>query len=172
VEAQQGFDLSLLWLWPILLLQVMLETFAGHAVQLKALRKRKPAPADWSLHVENLRIAEWASRAYIAGHARRLLAGEAIDLADARVPIAPPDWRRPEPRSMSELILRFEALTRLHANPMRAIERYVRRLAATVRAADPRQAGVSSAPPAEGAPCVLPAAPITPSWTLGIRAPP
>jgi hypothetical protein len=73
---------------------------------------------------------------------------------------------------MSELIGRFEALTRIHAHPMRAIERYVRRLAASLRAADPRQAGASFAPQPDCAPCAMPAAPVAPSWTLGIPAPP
>jgi hypothetical protein len=184
VEAQPGFDLSLLWLWPILLLQAMMETFAGHAVRLKALRKRNPriADEDWAMHVENLRIGEWLTRAYVAREAQKLLFGEALDLADTLVPAAPPDWRRPEPRSPRELIGRLEALTRIHAHPLRYIERYARRLVATVLAADPRHAGAfrrraakaeaSSASLQACAPCAAPAAPIASPWTRGIPAPP
>jgi hypothetical protein len=184
VEAQPGFDLSLLWLWPVLLLQAMIETFAGHTVKLKALRKRDPrySEQDWLRHVEHLRATEWEVRAYLSGHALKRLAGQAIDPSDGLVSLAPTDWTRPEPKSARELILRFEAIARIYANPMRHIERYARRLAAPVRAADPRHAGASrrSAAKAEAssaslqarAPCAVPAAPIASPWTRGIPAPP
>jgi hypothetical protein len=176
VEAQQGFDLSLLWLWPILLLKALMEAFSSQTLRLKALRKTNPrcSEADWLVHVEALRACEWRVRAYLAAKAQSLLAGEALDPADTWVPKAPPAWERPEPRSVRELILRFEALTAVFANPMRFVARHARRLVKTARLADPRQAEASSAMQAHACTTSAPAAAsiLTPSWTLGTPAPP
>ena len=173
---EAGFDLSLLWLWPILLLQAIIDAFTGHALSLKALRQADPAilPDDWPPLVEKLRTSEWTVRAYLAAKACKLLHGEALDLSNTWVPAAPSDWRRPEPKSARELILRLEALAAAFANPMRHVVRYARRLARSALLADPRRAEAFRVLRPEPASCAAPGSPaiLTQSWTLGIPAPP
>jgi hypothetical protein len=175
VDAHKGFDLSLLWLWPILLFRALCDAFAKDVQKLKAMRRatfKRPGPDDWAMHVERLREAEWLSRAYLARHASSLLAGEPVDPSDALVPGMPDDWRRPAPRTVEALLQRFEALTRLHANPMRYIRRLAQRLIAQARSAEHPEAQASAASPADCAPAAHPAAAFIPSWTLGVPAPP
>lgn len=150
---QQGVDLSLLWLWPVLLFHALLQAFATDAHKLKALRRKKQRYSNpqWRIHVENLRLTEWEVRAYISGHALRQLAGQPVDLSDGLVPPPPPDWTRPEPKSASELIRRFEAIARIYADPRRAIARYLRRRARRTASPSPTTTIPAMSPPMSGA---------------------
>src|SRR5262249_58740800 len=104
--------------------------------------------------------------------ARRILAGEPLDLASLMIGMPPQDLLWNPPRSAIAMHLRFEAIARFHADPEAAIRRYAARIA--VRAAIAAGATITAAD--DLAPCAEPAPEAPPqshpSSGERIRAPP
>src|SRR5262249_4796861 len=104
--------------------------------------------------------------------ARRILAGEPLDLANLMIGMPPEDLLWNPPRSAIAMHLRFEAIARFHADPEAAIRRYAARIAirATVEAGATVVATDDLAPCAEPTPEAPPQS--RPSSGERIRAPP
>jgi hypothetical protein len=125
----EGFDLGLLWLWPILLLHAVFETFAGHARKLKAMRKR-PMPKEWGQAIPGLLQCEWHIRSMTASGVAILLSGRELNLGEVDHEWAPPaDLEIPHPKSAWETHRRMEAIARFHADPEAFIRRQAQRVA-------------------------------------------
>jgi hypothetical protein len=124
---------SQLWMLPILLLQMMAAVFLGHAARLKRLRRRPPRTNKWTTCYWDLRLCEWSIEVVLAEGARRLLAGNPIDLDSIRIPPPPETWLPAMPRSARDMSLRFEATARFHADPESFIRRHAARIAAQAR---------------------------------------
>jgi hypothetical protein len=166
----KSLDLSFLWMIPLLLLAQIRAAFSNHAQRVKALRGRELG-GDPEQRWQELRQCEWLMRFFLSRNARRLLAGEAIDLADRRAPWAPADWTPPRPKTDDELCLRFAFLARIWSDP----ERYIRRMARRMRAASRNVAMAAPSTPADSPPATAPdVAVIRPAAcsTTAIRAPP
>ena len=99
VEAEGGFDLSQLWLLPLLLLAHVLALFAAHADKLKAMRPRiKSLPEAWRDHIPTLLICEWHIRSLTASGVEILLSGQELDLRDlVLMEEMPADLQLPDP---------------------------------------------------------------------------
>lgn len=184
-EAHDGFDLSQLWLLPLLLLAQVLAVFAGHADKLKAMRRRVRAmPEAWTDFIPGLLTAEWHIRSLTASGVEILMSGQELDIRDlVLTEDMPSGYQLPIPASAWEAHRRMEAIARFHADPETFIRRQAQRLAKRIAAA---KAGsvhpVASETAAAAAAAVFsasgsgrpdPCAPTlvhTPS--LGIRAPP
>lgn len=131
VEAAHGFDLSQLWLMPLLVLAHILAVFAGHADKLKAMRRRvKAMPEAWRDLIPGLLIAEWHIRSLTASGIEILLSGEELDIRDLiHQEAMPPGYQLPTPKSAWEAHRRMEAIARFHADPETFIRRQAQRLA-------------------------------------------
>jgi hypothetical protein len=180
VEAHDGFDLSQLWLLPLLLLAQVLAVFAGHADKLKAMRRRVRAmPEAWTDFIPGLLTAEWHIRSLTASGVEILMSGQELDIRDlVLTEDMPSGYQLPIPASAWEAHRRMEAIARFHADPETFIRRQAKRIAsARAERVDPMASETAAAAAAvfsasrSGSPghCA-PALVHTPS--LGIRAPP
>ena len=155
-----------LWMLPLILFRMICDFFQDEKAALKRLRHRTPKTGAWQAHYWDLRVCEWRIRIVLAEGAKRLLAGETIDLSSLVVPPMPEDWLPPMPASSRAMCLRFEDVANFHADPEAFIRRHAQRLAA--------QADRPAAPPAAAVPAASANAaslPV-PAWILGVPAPP
>ncbi len=143
-ESDIQLEPSQLWMLPILLFQIMAALFTDYAHKLKRLRRRKPPRSrKWQSCYADLCRCEYSIDVILAEGARRLLAGQPLDLESIVIPPPPSDWR-PEsmPRSAHDMSLRFEATALFHADPEAFIRRHAARiLAKAKRDAAPEDAG-------------------------------
>jgi hypothetical protein len=121
-------ELDQLWMLPLILLQMICAWFADERQALKRLRDRTPRGDLWREHYWSLRQCEWDIRVMLAEGARRILAGEAIDLPAILIPPPPEGWRPAMPQSSRAMCLRFEDVAAFHADPEAFITRHAARL--------------------------------------------
>jgi hypothetical protein len=114
---------------PLLLMQVICQLFSQHLTKLKEMRRSRPLPKDWRAVYPLLREAEWPVHVLMSEGARRLLAGDPLDLhAVPFEPEPPATFQPPFPSSAVAMHQRIEATARFNARP----ESYVRRHAARI----------------------------------------
>ena len=129
-----------LWMLPLILFHVICEMFSSHVDHFKHLRRTRPMPKGWEQLIEPLQEAEWPVFSARAGGARRILAGEPLDMMS--IPWTDPDpgqaWL--QPRSAQAMHLRMLDVFRFTSNP----EFYIRRHAARIAKREAARANVRS----------------------------
>jgi hypothetical protein len=110
---------------PIVFLCLLFQHFADTLVRMKRVRRAQmEARINFREHWEGLRLNEWLMAQIIGEGARRLIAGEALDLhtipATADIPES---FAAPCPSSAREMHRRFTALAAFHADPETVIRR-------------------------------------------------
>jgi len=173
-ETDTTLSWDQLWMLPLILFHVICELFSNHVAHFKQLRRTRPMPKGWEELIEPLREAEWPVVSLRTEGARRILAGQPLDLASIVLTDPDPGQGWTEPRSAQAVHLRTLYVLKFTSNP----EPYIRRHAARIAR---REAAKAAATTTIAPQACRPAAPPTATTTIAplrrragmrVRAPP
>jgi hypothetical protein len=118
------------WAWPVYAFVAWLAAMLDYVARFKRIRHTHRFKPNWRDSWQGLRQCEWLRDQLIARGLRQLLNGDALQLDDTQIDLAPPaDYGGPCPRTPFEMNRRFLAIARWAADPEAIIRERFKRLA-------------------------------------------